>query len=152
MITMVRVTFVRVSPFSQGCCRSKAGQRQFTAANSEHGVSGHCVRADRHATHGTSYPDVCFCISFLRCDWVFVCVFCCSCFWSLICLASAKLKSGTCHNAWLSRLSKPSNYDYLPLTYLVVQIMIFVLTCSAGTSTICSMNRMNDYVLLAIMM
>jgi hypothetical protein len=35
---------------------------------------------------------------------------------------------------------------------LVVQMMIFVLTCSAGTSTVCSMNRMNDYVLLAIMM
>jgi hypothetical protein len=43
------------------------------------------------------------------------------------------------------------NYE-LPLTYLVVQMMISVLTCSAGTSTICAINRMNDYVLLAIMM
>ena len=55
----VRVTFVCVSPFLQGCCRSKAVQRH-TVANSEHGSSGHCVRADRHATHGTSYPNICF--------------------------------------------------------------------------------------------
>jgi hypothetical protein len=43
------------------------------------------------------------------------------------------------------------NYD-LSLTYLVVQMMISVLTCSAGTSIICAINRMNAYVLLAIMM
>ncbi len=63
MITIVRVTFVCASPFLQGCCRSKAVQRH-TVANSEHGVSGHCIWADRHIAHGTSYPNICVCISF----------------------------------------------------------------------------------------
>jgi hypothetical protein len=34
--------------------------QRHTVANSEHGVSGHSVRADRYTTHGTSYPNICF--------------------------------------------------------------------------------------------
>ena len=54
MITMVRVTRVCASPFLQGCCRSKALQRD-PVSNSEHGVSRHFVRPDRHAAHGASF-------------------------------------------------------------------------------------------------
>ncbi len=150
MITMVRVTSIRVSPLLQGCCRSKAVQAH-TVANSEHGVSGHCVRADRHATHGTSNPNFIFGISFLHFDWVFVRVFLLQLFlkFDLPC----ECETEEWYVSWrkIKLFVQAVNYDLL-LTYLMVQMMTSVLTCSAGTSTICSMNRTNDYVLLAIMM